>query len=46
MTKNKFDLIHKQAKESAIRKVKRELEKQRNYLALKKLDLIMKNGEI
>lgn len=46
MAINKLDLIKKQARNLAIEKVRKQLEKDKKYSLLKRLDLLVKNNKI
>lgn len=46
MLKNNFNQIHALAKDSAIKKIKKQLKKGKEFYLLKKLDLLIKNEEI
>jgi len=46
MIKNNFENLHNRARESAIQKIKKELEKQKDFYKLKKLNDLIKNEKI
>ena len=46
MIKNKFDLIREQAKNSAVKGIMKQLKKNQEYHLIKKLETLIKNGEI
>lgn len=44
--KNNISEIKKEAKLSAIKKIKKELQKNKDFYLLEKLDRLIKNGEV
>lgn len=46
MSRNNFKLIQEAAKKSAIEKIKRELQKNKEFYLLKKLNNMVRNGTI
>lgn len=46
MVRHNITNIRKEAKNSAIKKIKRDLKKSKEFYLLKKLELLLKNGQI